>query len=349
MAKKSMAKESMAKPMREISGATPAALTDAVLTATEPLVLRGLVASWPLVQASLRSQREGIAYLRRFYRGEVVRALIGPPEIGGRYFYNDDISGFNFDAVNARLDAILDQVLEHLDSPCPPSFYVGSTTVDTCLPGFRDENDLDLRNLDLGDRDPLVSVWTGNRSRIAAHQDLPDNLACVAAGRRRFTVFPPEQLRNLYIGPFEFTPANQPISLVDFHQPDLVKFPRFAEAMAHAQVAELQPGDAIFMPSMWWHHVEGLDSFNVLINYWWRQSPGYMDAPVNTLMHAMLTLRELPPAQRLAWQEVFRHYIFEADGSETAHIPEPARGALGPLDLDKARAMRAVIIQKLKR
>ncbi len=334
----------MAKPVREISGATPGALTDAILTATEPLVLRGLVASWPLVKTSLRSQREGIAYLRRFYRGEVVRALIGPPEIAGRYFYNDDISGFNFDAVNARLDAILDQVLEHLDAPCPPTFYVGSTTVDTCLPGFRDENDLDL-----GDRDPLVSVWTGNRSRIPAHQDLPDNLACVAAGRRRFTLFPPEQLSNLYIGPLEFTPANQPISLVDFHQPDLVKFPRFAEAMAHAQVAELLPGDAIFIPSMWWHHIEGLDSFNVLINYWWRQSPGYMDAPVNTLMHAILTLRELPPPQRLAWQEVFRHYIFEADGSEAAHIPDPARGVLGPLDLDKARSMRAAIIQKLKR
>jgi hypothetical protein len=334
----------MAKPVREISGATPGALTDAILTATEPLVLRGLVASWPLVKTSLRSQREGIAYLRRFYQGEVVRALIGPPEIAGRYFYNDDISGFNFDAVNARLDAILDQVLEHLDAPCPPTFYVGSTTVDTCLPGFRDENDLDL-----GDRDPLVSVWTGNRSRIPAHQDLPDNLACVAAGRRRFTLFPPEQLSNLYIGPLDFAPANQPISLVDFHRPDLVKFPRFAEAMAHAQVAELLPGDAIFMPSMWWHHIEGLDSFNVLINYWWRQSPGYMDAPVNTLMHAILTLRELPPPQRLAWQEVFRHYIFEADGSEAAHIPEPARGVLGPLDLDKARSMRAAIMQKLKR
>jgi hypothetical protein len=66
-------------------------------------------------------------------------------------------------------------------------------------------------------------------------------------------------------------------------------------------------------------------------------------------MHAILTLRELPPAQRLAWQEVFRHYIFEADGREAAHIPEPARGVLGPLDLDKARSMRAAIIHKLKR
>jgi hypothetical protein len=334
----------MAKPVREIAGLTPAALSNAILSATEPVVLRGLAAEWPVVKASLRSQREGIAYLRGFYKDEVVRAMIGAPEIEGRYFYNDDLSGFNFNAANVRFDAILDKVLEHLDDPNPPTFYVGSTSVDTCLPGFREENDLDL-----GDRDPLVSVWTGNRSRIPAHHDLPDNIACVAAGRRRFTLFPHEQLSNLYIGPLDFAPANQAISLVDFHQPDLAQFPRFAEAMAHAQVAELLPGDAIFIPSMWWHHIEALDSFNVLINYWWRQSPGYMDAPVNTLMHAILTMRELPPAQRLAWQEIFRHYIFEADGSTAAHIPEPARGVLGPLDVDKARLMRAAIIQKLKR
>ena len=37
----------------------------------------------------------------------------------------------------------------------------------------------------------LASLWLGNRTRIAAHYDLPDNLAVVAAGRRRFTVFPP--------------------------------------------------------------------------------------------------------------------------------------------------------------
>lgn len=74
-----------------------------------------------------------------------------------------------------------------------------------------------------------------------------------------------------------------------------------------------------------------------------------MDAPINTLMHAILTLRELPPAQRLAWQEVFRHYVFEADGLGAAHIPEQARGVLGPLELNKARVMRAAIIQKLKR
>src|SRR5690606_11713964 len=136
----------------------------------------------------------------------------------------------------------------------------------------------------------LFSVWVGNRTRIAAHQDVPDNIACVAVGHRRFTVFPPEQLRNLYIGPLDLTPAGQAVSLVDFAAPDHARFPRFAEALRHAQVAELGPGDAIFIPSLWWHHVEGLDSFNVLLNYWWRRTPDYLDSPMNALMLALMSV-----------------------------------------------------------
>ena len=45
----------------------------------------------------------------------------------------------------------------------------------------------------------------------------------MVAGRRRFTLFPPEQVANLYIGPLDLTPAGQPVSLVDQAQPDLVR------------------------------------------------------------------------------------------------------------------------------
>jgi hypothetical protein len=61
----------------------------------------------------------------------------------------------------------------------------------------------------------------------------------------------------------------------------------------------------MFIPSMWWHHIEALAPFNVLINYWWRQSPDYMDTPTNALMAAFLTMRDLPKEQRKAWQEIF--------------------------------------------
>ena len=57
--------------------------------------------------------------------------------------------------------------------------------------------------------------------------------------------------------------------MVDFANPDFEKYPRFREAIAAGQMAELEPGDAVFIPAMWWHHVEGLSAFNTLVNYWW--------------------------------------------------------------------------------
>jgi len=333
-----------AEPIREITGLTSRDLGPQILASTEPLLLRGLVAGWPMVQAARRSSTDADAYLRRFYRGATVTAMLGPPEIGGRLFYNEDLSGFNFAPVQVRLDKVLHELERHRGAAHPPAIYVGSTTVDTCLPGFHDEN-----LMDLGGRDALGSIWIGNRTRIAAHYDLPDNLACVAAGRRRFTLFPPQQVSNLYIGPLDFTPAGQAISLVDFHVPDLERFPRFATAMEHALTAELEAGDALFIPSMWWHHIEALDDFNVLVNYWWRQSPPWMDTPTNALMHALMTVRDLPLEQRQAWQELFRHYVFEADDETAAHIPPAARRILGPLDENAVRNIRAQLLKRMNR
>jgi hypothetical protein len=330
--------------IRELAGMDPQALPDEVLQATQPVVLRGLVANWPVVRAGIESAQAASAYLRRFYRDATVNALLGAPEIGGRFFYNENLSGFNFRPAMLKLDTVLDEIARHQHAAKPPAIYVGSTTVDTCLPGFRTENDLDL-----GDRQPLVSVWIGNRTRIAAHHDLPDNIACVAVGHRRFTLFPPSELDNLYVGPLDFTPAGQAISLVDFAQPDFEKFPKFADALKNAQVAELGPGDAIFIPSMWWHHIESLDSLNVLVNYWWRQSPGYMDSPMNALMLAIMSVRDLPKEQRNAWHNLFRRYVFEADESTAAHIPEQARRVLAPLDAEAARELRARLLKKLNR
>ncbi len=333
-----------ARPVRTLTGLNAQNLPDDVLRSTQPLVLKGLVAQWPMVQAAQRSEQAAAQYLRGFYQGAVVEAFLGAPEFEGRFFYNNDLTGFNFRTERHELDAVLDDLDRHASDAQPPGIYVGSATLDVCLPGFRTENDVDL-----GDRQPLASIWIGNRSRIAAHYDAPDNLACVVAGHRRFTLLPPEQLGNLYVGPLDLTPAGQPVSLVDFVNPDLEKFPKFADAMRSAQVAELGPGDAIFIPSMWWHHIEALDGFNVLVNYWWKQTPDYMDPAMNALMLAIMTVRDLPPAQRKAWANLFDHYVFEADSETAAYIPAPARRMLGAMDANATRMLRAHLLKKLNR
>ncbi|RZL40294.1 MAG: cupin-like domain-containing protein [Rubrivivax sp.] len=312
-----------------------------VLQSTQPVVMRGLVRDWPMVQAAQRSDAEFCTYLRGF--GEQTRLALwhGGPEIGGRFFYNSDFSGFNFRHEIQPFGALLDALLAHTAD----ALYLGSTEVDSAFPGLRQHNDLAA----LAGLHPHVSLWLGNRTQVAPHFDLPDNIACVVAGRRRFTLFPPDQVANLYIGPLDLTPAGQPISLVDTAQPDLERFPRYAQALEHAQIVELEPGDALFLPSQWWHGVESLGPINGLVNFWWRQSPPFMDTPLNTLMMALLSVRDLPLVQRDAWRALFDHYVFDADDQTAAHIPPAARGILAPMNDASARQLRTLLQNRLKR
>ena len=332
-------------PIEEIHDLDPAQLQALLPGWTTPKVLRGLVAHWPMVSAARASADAAAAHLRQFDPGHMpVTATTAPAHVQGRFFYNADMSGFNFRREQVPLNVVLATLLKYRTDPAPPSIYVASTTLESFLPGFTDQNPLAL-----GVADPLASIWIGNRSRIAAHQDVPDNIACVAAGRRRVTLFPPAQVDNLYIGPLDFTPAGQAVSLVDFAAPDPARFPRFSAALAQAQVAELGPGDAVYIPSLWWHHMEGLDDFNVLVNYWWRPVPAWMDAPMNALMLTILAVRELPAAQRTQWRALFDHYVFQADDHTAAHIPAQSRGVLGPLDETTAAHVRGVLRRRLER
>mgnify|MGYP005989961323 CR=1 FL=1 len=317
-------------------------LTDELLSSTQPIVFKGLVKDWPLVAAGQKSDDELISYIKRFYNQKPVKAFSAPAKENGRFFYNDNLDGFNFTRETANLTTVLDQISQAANNDNSDSYYVGSASVNHIMPDIRIDNDI----AKLTDK-PIVSAWIGNQSRIAAHYDVTDNVACVAAGKRRFTLFPPEQLENLYIGPLDLTPAGQSASLVDFHNVDWQAYPKFKQALKHAQVAELEPGDAIFIPSMWWHHVEGLSNVNVLINYWWRQAEHFLGAPMDALNHALLAIKDLPLEQRNAWRDIFDHYVF--DPQENAHIPKAQRGVLNPIDELTARKLRATLLNKLNR
>ncbi len=326
----------------EADCASVADLTDDLLASDKPLVIRGLVSAWPAVERARQSRDKIADYLQGFDSGNPVTALCAPPAAAGRLFYDEAMTGFNFEYRRMTLTDAMQQVRSHADNPSPASVYVGSTNIDHWLPGFRQQNDLPIEHLE-----PLASIWIGNQSRVSAHYDFPSNIACVVAGQRRVILFPPQQMDNLYVGPLDFTPAGQPISLVDFHAPDYQRFPKFRQAVEHAQIAVLEPGDALIIPSMWWHHLEALESFNVLVNYWWRSSPSYMGAPLNVLQHALLGLRDLPADQRQHWRDLFEFYVFDPEPSNFEHIPEAARGVLDPVDERTAQQIRKMLRDKL--
>jgi hypothetical protein len=327
----------------ERSGVTAEAFWNEILPAAQPVVLRGAVAGWPVVAAGRESPAALSAYLRRFDRGTPVRAMLGKPSIGGRFFYNDDLSDFNFRAEQVRLGSALDLLLGALDDARPASLAIQSVQTREHLPGFDVDNRMPLLPDSLEPR-----VWIGNKVTVAAHHDPSENIACVVAGRRRFTLFPPEQVGNLYPGPFELTPAGPVITMVDFAAPDLERFPRFRDAMASASSAELEPGDALFIPYLWWHQVESLDRFNMLVNYWWTPGEGGEVHPVQALLHAMLSIKSLPETHRAGWRALFDHYVFEDDGPPGAHLPEERRGIQGALTPERRKILRGSIARTLK-
>ena len=209
------------------------------------------------------------------------------------------------------------------------------------MPGFLVDHKLPIETPGATPR-----LWTGNGSLIATHFDQSDNIAVVVSGVRRFVLFPPEQVVNLYLGPLNKTPAGQPVSMVSVDNPDLEQHPRFAEAMTAAQVATLQPGDAIFIPSLWWHNIRATGPLNLMVNYWLDTHAG--SSPLLAFAHALLALRDLPPAERAAWRTWFDHFIFGEDGASAAdHLPPHAQGVQGPASSERDETIRNFVLRGL--
>lgn len=313
----------------------------AAASSGQPLVFRGLAAGWPLVGQGRTGPRQAFEHLLQFDTGKGAKTMLGTPELAGRFFYAEDMLGYNFAVQTIGLAQVCEQILALLDKPDPPAVYAGSNPVDTYLPGFASVN-----RLPLPAPGATARVWVGNASHVAPHFDISENIAVVALGRRRVTLFPPQQTANLYVGPLDVTIAGQPVSMVDIRSPDLARYPRYAEAMEHAVVAELGPGDAIYMPSLWWHCIEALDPANILVNYWY--NPPANSSPFAALVHAMLAVRDLPAPEKEAWAHWFEHFVFAPEAADAAaHLPPHARGVSGPPGPARAQGVRAFVLRAL--
>jgi Cupin-like domain len=332
-------------PIAEYHDIDAASFRRDIVPRYQPAVLRGLSRHWSIAS---QSATDAIATLARLDSGRDIDAIMTPPEARGRIFYNVDMSGFNFLRNRLPVSQVLQQLARYAAFDAPPAVAVQSALIADCLPGLLADLPMPVLPTHIAPR-----IWIGNRIVTPTHFDESNNIACVAAGRRRFTLFPPEQIANLYIGPIDFAPTGTPISLVDAIEPDFDRFPNFRTALAHAQTAVLEPGDAIYMPALWWHHVESLTPFNVLVNYWWKGDPDSSpatrdDSMRDVLLHALVAMKSMPPAQREAWGAVFAHYAFEAGSATDAHIPPSRRGVLGELTDEKTAQVRAFLATKLK-
>jgi hypothetical protein len=320
-----------------------ATFTSEILPACRPAVLKGLVKGWPLVNAAAASPERLMTYLANFYRGSACEVFVAASDIGGRFFYRDDLASFNFQKRTGDMLGVIkflqtEGVKEH-----SPAVYMGAASVPQQLPGLDLQNPMPI----LAGKPTTPRIWVGNRTSISTHFDTSDNIACVVAGRRRFTIFPPEQVANLYVGPLDNTMAGQPSSMVSLHDPDFTRFPKFRDALAASLTAELEPGDAIYIPTLWWHQVDSLAPFNILMNYWWVEAPLDSGSPWEAMAHGLMTISHLPEARREAWRFFFDHYVFQKNGDPAEHIPPDRRGILSKSTAELRAKMRAFLQRSL--
>ncbi|CAD2216739.1 Leucine carboxyl methyltransferase/Galactose oxidase, central domain/Cupin-like domain/Cupin superfamily protein, putative [Angomonas deanei] len=129
-----------------------------------------------------------------------------------------------------------------------------------------------------------LQLWT--------HYDTMDNVLLQVTGRKRVVLFPPSQYNNLYM-----SGSSSPV--IDLDHPDLVQYPRMIEALKHSTEVTLEPGDMLYFPANWFHHITTLQgdtplviSVNAFFHHF--ESPDYdaKDLYGNKDLPAVTQLRE---------------------------------------------------------
>lgn len=329
-------------PVREVEVSRIQEVIPHIQNATEPLVFRGVCRHWPIVEQGLVSEAAAADYLRRLAPEVPGMVVETEPSEQGRIFFNETVTGFNFRGHMMPLGDLLDTLRTEAEKPAPRGLY---TYIDVGqIPAFAAENGSEFAELG-ATRALLVS----NRACTPAHFDFPTNLPCNLVGERTWTFFSPEQIANLYPGPMGMSPSGQEMGMVDFRAIDEARFPKAAAAWANAQQVRVKPGDVLFLPSMWWHHIEAHSSFNVLMPQWWIGTPQWLGHPYDALLHAVLSIRDLPKEQRQAWRALFDHYVFAHEDHFPQHLPPEVRGPLAsPMTEDTAKGLRAKLAGKLQ-
>jgi hypothetical protein len=314
-----------------------------IVPLNQPAIIRSLVSDWPLVKAAKKSASSAVDFLKPYDKQTIISALVGPPEINGRFFYNDKLTELNFKRAQVTLSIGLDRLLAIKDKPNPHSIALQALQLEDMLQNFQALHDQPLLDSSLS-----PTMWVGNRAIVAPHYDITDNLACVAAGSRKFTLFPPEQINNLYLGPTLKTPAGVPISLVDIRNPDLKRFPKYRQALDTGYEATLHTGDAIFIPALWWHGDESLEAFNILLNYQWGNDPENKFSPGDSLLHCMMSIANLEPEKRKSWRHIFDYYVFKIMDEPADHLPKDLEDILTGLSPEQHSAIGEFLAEQLK-
>ena len=143
-------------------------------------------------------------------------------------------------------------------------------------------------------------LFGGGQSKVFMHYDidLPDSMHFHFDGDKVVNLFSPAQTKYLYKVPFSI----HNIEEIDMDNPDFEKYPalRYAEGIR----AEMKHGDALYMPSGYWHSIRYLNGgFSLTLRALPRHPKRFA-----TMLYNVLIMRNIDNFTRKHWGQKWLDY-----------------------------------------
>lgn len=237
-----------------------------------PVILTGCMEHWPAYQTGGGRAWRDLGYLKR-----VAGARTVPVEVGKETYLSAEEGGWGQRLM--PLGEFIDRFVVGEEEGGGEKGYLAQHELFEQLPALRqdilvpdycaleddDEGGEGAKEAeaDAGDGHVIVNAWFGPAGTVSpAHTDPYHNLLAQVVGAKAVRLFSPEQTPCLY--PHRGLMRNN--SRVDPKAPDLARFPLFAHARPLHCV--LGAGEILYIPPLWWHHIESL-SVSFSVSFWW--------------------------------------------------------------------------------
>ena len=108
-------------------------------------------------------------------------------------------------------------------------------------------------------------LWVGSTHQVTPlHFDPTANINCTLVGRKRWILFPPDEAPNLMVG------DNHGLDCMLTPLDELIVDGRWIGGpVKRAFEVFTEPGDTLYLPAGWQHHVISPDELTIAVNFWY--------------------------------------------------------------------------------
>ena len=221
-------------PIDEVARISPADFRNAYIRTNRPLKMTDMATQWPAMKK----------WSFEFFQGLESEQTVHLEE-GNVMQQSTSFRKESFRQYVARLAE---------DDRSADGGYLSVFRIFDAFPHLRD--DVDFGILDQFKLKASTSGWLGPAGTVTGyHIDWGDNILAQLCGRKCIHLAAPSQSENMYISK-KFDQGTT-ISEVNMDAHDADRHPHFSRVIHHR--ITLNPGEMIFIPRGWWHHVRSLD------------------------------------------------------------------------------------------